>query len=105
MFQEQDKQNLFSYHEVFAKSIAVLHDLIRQGRVSDAKKIMIFNFFYAASINGKVYSRQLEDELNKKDIYELLSLMVQEQKKADLVPTQQHNAVSFYTRIVSKFKD
>jgi len=100
----QQKENIFSYHEVFANSIAVVQDLLRTGRKGEAKDILIFNYVYAIALDDKQIQEKDIEELRKKDIHELLAMMVQAQKKVDLVPTQNSFRDSYYTRIISKIK-
>jgi len=102
MFNNNEKENIYYYHEVFAHSLAVIQDLIKTNRKKEASEIMIFNYVYALSLNGKKYDEKLIQELKDKPIYELLNLMVVEQKKADLIPTQSNYRESYYARILSK---
>lgn len=102
--QVNQRENLFSYHEVFANSIAVVQDLIKSGRKGEAKDILIFNYVYAAALNEKAYNKEKIEKLRNQDIHELVHEMVAEQKRADLVPTQSNFRDSYYRRIISKIK-
>jgi hypothetical protein len=104
MQQNNQKENIYFYHEVFANSLAVIQDLIKTSRTKEAKEIMIFNYIYALSLNEKKYTNDVIQQLKDKEIYELLNLMVLEQKKADLIPTQSNYRDSYYTRILSKIQ-
>lgn len=99
---KEDRENIYFYHEVFAKSLSVIQDLIRQGRKNDAKNIILFNYIYAKTLNGKDFDLNEVDDFKKKDIYECIHLMVKEQHKADLVPTQHGYRDSYFSRILSK---
>lgn len=99
------KENLYNYHEVFATSLSVILDLIRTSRKQDAREIMIYNFIYANSLNGGNFSKERIEDFRKMDLYELLYIMVEEQKKADLTPTQNNIRNSYYSRIQSKIKE
>lgn len=100
MIGDEFKQNIFAYHYVFAESIIIIHNLLRENRYNEARNTMIFNYLYAYALNGGNYSKELENQLRKMDIFELLCLMVKEQRKADLIPTQKTNTQSFYNRIL-----
>lgn len=106
MYQDKrfdSKENLYNYHEVFATSLSAILDLIRTGRVKDAREIMMYNYIYANSLNGGTYNFDNIEKLRKMETYELLYLMVSEQKKADLTPTQNNIRTSLYSRIQNKF--
>jgi len=108
MYQDKrfdSKENLYNYHEVFANSLSVILDLIRTSRTSDAKEIMIYNYIYAHSLNGGKFDNTNIEKYKKMPTYELLYLMVEEQKKADLTPTQNNIRNSYYSRIQSKIKE
>lgn len=98
----EQKENIFFYHKVFAESIAVIQDLVKTNRKEEAKEHIILNYVYACALNSKVFSSEEIQGLKKKDIYDLLYLMAIEQKKANLVPTQDTFRDSYYSRIVSK---
>jgi|YelNatPaOPRAMG01_1025707.scaffolds.fasta_scaffold25777_3 hypothetical protein len=102
--QGQGKENIFTYHEVFAHSLAVIQDLIKMRQTNEAKEMVLFNYVYANALNGDNYSKEKIDELRRKDIYELLYLMVHAQKRVDLIPTQNNMRDSYYTRIIRKIK-
>jgi len=102
--QGQGKENIFTYHEVFAHSLAVIQDLIKMRQTSEAKEMVLFNYIYANALNGESYSKEKIEELRRKDIYELLYMMVHAQKRVDLIPTQNSMRDSYYTRIIKKIK-
>ena len=105
MMNQQNNQNIFNYHEVFANSIAIIQDLLKMGnRTEEAKKMILFNYLYAVALNDENYSREKIEELKKKDIYELLFLMCHAQKKVGLIPMQDNARDSYYTRIIKKIR-
>lgn len=99
---ERNKENIFNYHEVFANSIAIIQDLMKTGRYEEAKKMIIFNYLYAAALNDEEYKKEKIEELKQKDIFELLFLMCRAQKKVGIAPTQENYRDSYYNRIIKK---
>ena len=63
---------------------------------------MLYNYAYAHTLNGGKYSKEMLDNMKEMDTYELLYIMVEEQKKADLTPTQNNIRTSYISRILSK---
>jgi hypothetical protein len=101
-YSEQQKENIYAYHEIFARSIAIMQDMMQSDRKEQAKDIMIFNYIYAQAINDKKIEAAELATLKKKEIYDVLQEMVKAQKTADLIPTQHGYGRSFYARIVQK---
>ena len=101
---QQNNQNIFNYHEVFANSIAIIQDLLKLNRVEEAKKMILFDYLYAVALNDEDYNEKRIEELKQKDIYELLFLMCHAQKKVGIIPMQDNARDSYYTRIIKKIK-
>jgi hypothetical protein len=63
---------------------------------------MLYNYAYAHTLNGGKYIKDKLNKLKEMDTYELLYIMVEEQKKADLTPTQNNIRTSYISRIINK---
>lgn len=93
---EQEKYNVFPYHQVYANALANIFNLASSNQKEDAKEVCILCILSAAALNDHEHK---PDELKKQNIYQLVQLMMKEQKQAGLVPVQFNQHKSFLARI------
>lgn len=98
----ETQKNIYTYHDVIAGSLAAIYNDICAGHAIQAREIMIMNILYASALNGKFYDDAEIIQLQKQSLYHLIQKMAEEQKKANLIPTQIGYGTDFFSRIEKK---
>ncbi len=100
-WKQDEGQNIYVYHEVFADVLKQIFQAILQKDEAIAKELVISAIIYAGGINGIEYERE---ELKEKKLDKLIYEMVQEQKKAGLIPLQKFDRESYYKVVMQRGK-
>jgi len=107
---ENQIYNLYDYRMVFANALQIIHGLIAEGKIKEARIILIMDILYAIAYNQKDGEENIDvakkiEELDRMSTFELFYIYTRVQKRIGLGPTQNlTGGQSYLDRVISKIK-